>query len=333
MTAPTMLPVRYREASDDAPLDRLCELVTEVFGGPVGGCGGGAEGLSDDQRTALRALAAVVADELELRDSDAARLVARDRQRRLLRLAETVQDDLAPALPQPPGMTIAAYGRPAPGEPVGGDFYDAFPLAPGSWGLFLGDVTGKGPRAAALTALSRYTLRTTAILDRDPASTLRDLNTVLLSHATSGDDWLPLCTVAYAQVRPPTRAGGAARIGVACAGHPPPLVIRPGRLARRVECLGMVPGVRADPEYRPSEVDLNPGDALVFYTDGFTDAHRQHGYRLEIDGLRVGLSGLADTSATAIVDRLANLLGDGPEATRDDATALVLSVPATPAAG
>jgi sigma-B regulation protein RsbU (phosphoserine phosphatase) len=269
----------------------------------------------------------VVADELELRHTDTERVCSGDRERRLLHLAETVQDGMAPVLPDLPGMAIAAYGRPAPGEPVGGDFYDGFPLEQGTWGLFLGDVTGKGPKAAALTALSRYTLRTTAILDQDPASTLRDLNTVLLTQGSGiDDDWLPLCTAAYAQVRPPVRPGEPAHVSVACAGHPPPLLVRPGRLTELVDCLGMVPGVRPDPVYRPSEVTLYPGDALVFYTDGFTDA-RRGGARLEIDGLRIGLSGRADTSAEAIVARLAELLGDGPEATRDDATALVVTVP------
>ena len=84
-------------------------------------------------------------------------------------IAETLQHGLLPPpLPQIPGWSLAASYRPAGAEnEVGGDFYDAFPAA-GGWMLVVGDVTGRGARAASITAQARYTLRTAAVLTGDP---------------------------------------------------------------------------------------------------------------------------------------------------------------------
>lgn len=256
-------------------------------------------------------------------EAERARVEAGERER-LAELAETLRRSLeAPAMPGLPGMRCAAYRMPAQGEQLGGDFYDVFPLPHGTWGMFLGDVTGKGAPAAALTSLVRYTLRTVAILDLDPAHVLRDLNTVLLAGA--GPDDLPLCTALYARLRPPASAGEPARLTAASAGHPPPIVVRAGGGAEPIECAGLIAGLSETAAYGATSLTLSHGDSFVLYSDGVTDAEIA-GERLNIEGLCAALSGLAETGAEAVVDRMAALLGDDRTTIRDDAAALVVSV-------
>src|SRR6478735_7392854 len=92
--------------------------------------------------------------------------------------ARTLQESLLPPhLPSVRGMELAARFRPAgAGMQVGGDFYDIFETGPGQWGIGLGDVCGKGAEAAALTALTRYTVRAAAMYEKDPHGVLRVLN-------------------------------------------------------------------------------------------------------------------------------------------------------------
>ena len=107
-------------------------------------------------------------------------------------IGETLQRGLLPpALPHIPGWSIAAMYRPAGAEnEVGGDFYDVFQV-PGGWMLAVGDVTGRGARAASITAVARYTLRTAAVLADDPLAALRALNRALLARGDSA-----LCSLA-----------------------------------------------------------------------------------------------------------------------------------------
>src|SRR5204863_3225944 len=96
-------------------------------------------------------------------------------------IAHALQAKLLPErLPAIPGARLAARYR-AAGElnEVGGDFYDVFPRAEGEWALVVGDVSGKGPEAAAVTALARYTLRAGALDDDAPGKALRRLNVAM----------------------------------------------------------------------------------------------------------------------------------------------------------
>lgn len=134
-----------------------------------------------EQLAALQNLAALVMDQLEMRLS-AIRTVTSERQMRTAaeRLARTLQRTLLPpALPQVPGLRAAAAYHAASADEVGGDFYDLFPLDDGRWAFFLGDVCGRGAEAAALTSLTRYTLRAAAIYGPDPCAVLANLDTVL----------------------------------------------------------------------------------------------------------------------------------------------------------
>src|SRR3954471_16687960 len=182
------------------------------------------------------------------------------------RTARTLQQSLLPPqLPEIDGVELAARYRPfGSGAGVGGDFYDVFPVADG-WALSLGDVAGKGTAAAAVTALLRHTLRIAAHLERAPVGALRRLDEALLRDGAEDRTASAVCLVLRRHER-------GAEIVLASAGHPPPLIrradgrveetLRPGTL------LGALPG----PEPVEATVVLEPGDVLVLFTDGVTEA-------------------------------------------------------------
>jgi PAS domain S-box-containing protein len=184
-------------------------------------------------------------------------------------IAKTLQESLLPAqLPEIPGLeTAARFRATGEGNEVGGDFYDLFESGGGSWTIVVGDVCGKGPDAAAVTALARYTLRAAAMREPVPSASLQILNEALLRQRTD----MRFATVAYASLVP--EAGGA-RVSLASAGHPLPMVLRADGTVEAVGVPGTLVGVVSDPSIEDRSVTLTPGDALVFYTDGVTDARR-----------------------------------------------------------
>jgi PAS domain S-box-containing protein len=181
-------------------------------------------------------------------------------------IARTLQQSLLPrAMPEIPAVRLAArYRAAAEGQDVGGDFYDAFPVAEGRWGLAIGDVCGKGPEAAALTALARYTIR--AVADRGPAQVLKLLNDAVLREQGSDERFL---TALFAEL---TREGDELVLEMAVGGHPPPLVVRAGGPVERIAARGPLIGVIPDVTYQPVRIRLAVGDKLMLYTDGLTDA-------------------------------------------------------------
>ena len=180
--------------------------------------------IDDDDRRFLVALAeqgAVALERARLYDSErvSRRQAEQDRQRSH-ELARALQTSLLPPrLPDVPGLDLGARYHPAlAGLEVGGDFYDVFDTG-GDWAVVIGDVCGKGPEAAALTALARYTIRSVAMDLRHPAQVLRKLNDTLLHHQLDER----FCTVAYGRIVPTV---GGVRVSVCRGGHPPPLVVR-----------------------------------------------------------------------------------------------------------
>src|SRR3954447_16278468 len=181
------------------------------------------------------------------------------------RAAHTLQQSLLPAaLPEIAGWHLAAAYRPGAEEAeVGGDFYDVVPLDDG-FVVFVGDVTGKGIRAAALTSLARYTLATAARLDPEPVAGLRLLDDLLAAQPAQS-----LLTVASARVR--TTGRGNTTMRLSCAGHPQPVLRRGGDVeivGRSDPLLGML----ATAERNHVDVTLRAGDTLLFYTDGVVEA-------------------------------------------------------------
>jgi sigma-B regulation protein RsbU (phosphoserine phosphatase) len=183
-------------------------------------------------------------------------------------LARTLQQTLIPpALPTIRGLELAAEFRPAgSGEQVGGDFYDVFQVGDGDWIVVMGDVCGKGPEAAVVTALARYTTRGAAVRQREPSLILQALNEVLVRHGSER-----FCTVTLTRLHE-TADGWTATI--CSGGHPLPLLARVGTDPTPVGRHGAILGAFDTVTLHDCEVRLRPGDQLVFYTDGVTEGRR-----------------------------------------------------------
>ena len=213
-------------------------------------------------------------------------------------IADTLQRSLIPpALPEIPGARIALAYRPAgDGTQVGGDFYDVFPTGPEEWALVIGDVCGKGAGAAAVMALSRYTIRTAALSESRPSAILQTLNNALL--AQTGED--RYCTACQIRLRPDAHG---ARLTVSSGGHPLPIVVRSDGSLDTVGVPGTLLGYFPDPVLRDDAVDLNSGDTIVMYTDGITD-ERRDGEEFGERRLSLVLRDCAGLPADELVDRL-----------------------------
>src|SRR4051794_3542379 len=184
------------------------------------------------------------------------------------RIAHTLQAELLPTrLPQIPGASVAVRYR-AAGElnEVGGDFYDVFERRDGTWALVIGDVSGKGAEAAAVTALARHTVRTASLEPATAAGLLVTLNDALMTQRAGTE----FCTVCIATLEPPDRGGATLRL--ALGGHPPALVLRASGEVEAHGAPGTLIGVFADPDLEETTVTLGPGDVVLLYTDGVTEA-------------------------------------------------------------
>ncbi|MGA4803296.1 SpoIIE family protein phosphatase [Streptomyces lavendulocolor] len=254
----------------------------------------------------------------------------RDRNRLQSVLAVLQRSLVPPTLPQPEGMEAAAYYHTASVDQVGGDFYDLFPLGDGRWCFFLGDVCGKGPEAAAVTSLTRYTLRAAAIHDPDPVTVLTTLNTVLHQHYNRGDP--RYCTAVFGTLTPgPT----GATVHLASGGHPPAVLMRADGTAEYLPTPGgLLVGILPNAPFTATSRDLAPGDTLVLYTDGLTEA------RIGPDGTRYGdealleyASDLAPVTAHKAVGALTTLLESFGDGLDDDTAILTLGInPTAPTA-
>jgi sigma-B regulation protein RsbU (phosphoserine phosphatase) len=183
-------------------------------------------------------------------------------------LAQTLQESfIPPAPPRIPGLDVAGGYRPAgEGDEVGGDFYDVFETGGGNWAVALGDVCGKGAPAAVVTALARYTIRAEAVHAKRPKAVLAALNDALLRQQSDR-----YATAAYGRVR---RGRHGIRLTVSCGGHPLPLKVTEGGQVLPVGRPGTLLGVYPDPLLHDTTVDLEPGDVVLFFSDGVTEARR-----------------------------------------------------------
>lgn len=232
--------------------------------------------------------------------------------------ARQLQENLLPpAIPDIPGFELSARYRPAgEGLDVGGDFYDVFPVGPESWLLAIGDVQGKGPRAAAVTGLARHTIRAAAARGAETRGVLDALNTGLLREE-GGRRFL---TLVYTRL---DLSGREPRITVANAGHPLPFAVRAAGGVEPVGFHGLLLGVAEDLSIAEVNLDLGPGDALVLYTDGVIEAPCQDGILGE-EGLRAVLDGCGGRPAQAIADAVIGEVLDDAGPARDDIAVLVL---------
>jgi sigma-B regulation protein RsbU (phosphoserine phosphatase) len=258
-----------------------------------------------------------------------ARQEAEREREELKRLNATLQRTLLPpTLVNVPGLDVAAHYHIASTDKVGGDFYDLFPLASGTWGLFLGDVCGKGAAAAAVTSLARYTLRAAAVYDPDPVAVLSNLNTVL-NHEYNGQD-PRFCTVVFGLLVPDTDRGGF-RVTLASGGHPPALLVRADGSADYLPTPGgQLIGALPDAHIATTTVRLDLGDTLLLHTDGLTEAHTAQitdGDRYGDDALLDFAQALAPTTASDAVAAVRDLLDTLGTGVDDDTAVLAISVP------
>ena len=175
-------------------------------------------------------------------------------------------------------MDLAARYRPAgDGSLIGGDFYDVLPRKDGL-DLVIGDVTGKGARAAALTAQVRHTLRTAAQYEDSPSRVLDVVNRTLL--AERGESGGRYCTVALCRLE----LNGSARATICCAGHPMPFVMRARRRGRARRQARLRARLGAGPQAARRDLRARRAESLVLFTDGVTEA-RTTGDQYGLGGL------------------------------------------------
>ncbi|MFI2765498.1 SpoIIE family protein phosphatase [Streptomyces echinatus] len=253
-----------------------------------------------------------------------------DRARLQDALAVLQQSLLPDTLPQVPGVETSAYYHTASPDRLGGDFYDVFPVDGKRFAFFLGDVCGKGPEAAALTSLTRYTLRAAALHDPEPVSALTTLNKVLHErYSGSGDP--RYCTAVFGTLEAGP-APGQTTVRLASGGHPPALVLRADGTADYLPTPGgLLVGVLPEARFTTAATVLSPGDTLLLYTDGLTEA-RTGKDRTSLygdDGLLAFATSHAGTPPHAVVQALTGLLDSFGDGLDDDTALLALGVPAS----
>ena len=256
---------------------------------------------------------------LELADALGRRIGEALRNARLYRerdeVAHVLSAGLAPdqAL-EVAGCEVALRYRPAgEGVEAGGDFYEVIDTPAGPI-VVIGDVAGKGAPAAALSAVSRVTLRTAGRLTGDPRAALDELNHALRRRST-----LSLCTVAAVAL--PQELPGLA--SVVLAGHPPPLLVRDGQVLE-VGRPGPLLGAVEAADWRAESFEICPGDTLVLYTDGVLDAALPGGERFGEARLReqVARNGHDPEALIAALDAAL-----APLRLRDDIAVLAIRCP------
>lgn len=235
-------------------------------------------------------------------------------------IAATLQRSLLPAvLPSVPHLEVAARYR-AAGEQneVGGDFYDVFPSQDGVWTAVIGDVSGKGAEAAALTALTRHTLYAASMRDSAPARNLAFLDEVMRRRAHAAASF---STVLLARVCP---AAESTAITLGSGGHPPALILRQDGRVDRVELRGTLVGVLEEARFEEREERLAPGELLLLYTDGAVELRRRDmsfGER-ELERVLREHAGMPAEQVVDAVARRVDELQDG--SLRDDMALLAL---------
>lgn len=251
---------------------------------------------------------------------------------RFASVARTLQESLLPpALPRIPGIELAARYHPAgDGSEIGGDFYDVFQIDEREWCAVMGDVCGKGAPAARLTALARYTLRAGVVRTPELDVNLCELNDSLLREAERdrARNEHRFVTAAALRFRP---ADHGVEVCGGSAGHPPPLLVRCDGSVSEMTCRGSLLGMFPDVVFTLDETVLCPGDLVVLFTDGVTEAR---GTRDEYgdDRLHALLRAHAGATASELAQAIENAVLDFQDGVARDDIAIMV-VRAVPSAG
>ncbi|MCX6375745.1 MAG: SpoIIE family protein phosphatase, partial [Armatimonadetes bacterium] len=239
------------------------------------------------------------------------------------RIAETLQRGLLPEIPERiPNFELAHFYTPAWQEAtIGGDFYDFMEVGKDVYGIEIGDVSGKGLEAAVVTAMAKYILRAYTAEDAEPAVVLERTNNAIVKYTESE----LFITMVYGLLNTRTR-----RFRYGSAGHEPMLVYRAKENAVAYEDPhGTAAGLIPNEEYLTHECALSPGDMMIMYTDGLTDARSPQRGFLGHDYLAKMVLELAGTPAAEFLQALVTRVKDyvGGEFADDVAVLVVRASP------
>lgn len=218
----------------------------------------------------------------------------KERQDRELEIASEIQSHLLPSkCPKIKGVDLAAACKTA--NRIGGDYYDFIPTnydrrgreqpldlprkgTAVPWSIVIGDVMGKGVPAGLIMTMTRGMLRAEILNRHSPARILEHLNRVMYVDLENSHRFV---TLFYSEYDPETGI-----LSYSNAAHNPPLLWHAATGAiEKLETKGMLIGLDTDSKYEDARVKLEPGDAIIYYTDGFTDAVNQHGDRFDEENL------------------------------------------------
>jgi sigma-B regulation protein RsbU (phosphoserine phosphatase) len=270
--------------------------------------------LSETTRAGLETLATEAALAIEN-----ARLYREEFEKLRLEHELSVAAEIQKALLPPPrysgaGVEVAAVSVPC--RAIGGDFYDYVEFPDGQrFGFALGDVAGKGPSAALLTASIQGVFSSRAPEGESPALTIASVNQAVIRRAVRAR----FVTMAYGLID----RGGL--LTYCNAGHNPPLVIGPRR-TRRLDCGGMVLGIFSTATYEQEVLQLEPGDLIVVFSDGISESFNLAGDEFEESRIEACVRQHLDKSPAEILDCLLADVRSFSEGTsqQDDQTALIL---------
>lgn len=240
-------------------------------------------------------------------------------------LTRTLQQSLLPPrLPDLPGVLIGTAYQPASaGLEIGGDFYDLFPISDGGWAAIIGDVTGKGPTAATVTGLVRHTLRALVTQIQEPSRLLAAANNLLVEQL-SGEHFCAITFVHFSW------QGEVLYARIASAGHLPTLVLRRNGELEILELPGMLLGVFPELTWDELTIAFEPGDTLILYTDGITDA-RAGRHRFGEEALQQLIRSCSGLTAQQIALRVETTVAQFCEGDPvDDIALLIVQLPYSP---
>ncbi len=271
---------------------------------------------------ATREERAFTADDVELIELAASRIASALERASLYdsrsAMSAALQKSLVPgSLPSIAGLDIAALYRPySPDDEIGGDFYGVFPHGEDSWGVVVGDVSGKGAEAAAIMGLAAHSIGALARYESRPSAVLGTLNELLLrAESVASERFCTACEMRLSMG--PERL----RITVCSAGHPLPFVVRRDGRVEQVGSPGTLLGAFDDPVLHDVTIDLERGEAIVAYTDGLVE---QRGVGIDVGERNLAdlLAGCARLPADEIVRGIETRMVEG--VVLDDDVALVV---------
>ncbi|MFH7025626.1 MAG: PP2C family protein-serine/threonine phosphatase [Heteroscytonema crispum UTEX LB 1556] len=269
-------------------------------------------------------------------DELAVELRKKERLDQELEIGAEIQRRLLPRqCPTIPGVTLAARCKPA--NRVGGDYYDFIPTShnqiqattkgiqeAGRWGLVIGDVMGKGVPAGLIMTMMRGMLRGEVLHGHPPGRILQNLNQVMYADLENSHRFV---TLFYSEYEPISRV-----LSYSNAAHNPPLWWHAAtKTVTRLDTLGMLIGLDANSQYEDGQAVLEPGDTIIYYTDGLTDAAAASGDRYEEDNLITTFSTACRYCSGPqeildyLFDQVQEFIGDDKQNT-DDMTLVVLQV-------